>query len=209
MSLRIGMNSVSENVATFVESNKGTADVIYENPQIFKYPMMRKLFYDKPINTDYVMWFDDDSFIKEENLISWLDLVESHMKDCDMLGSVYMIKYGLDQMSWVRQQPWYTGKEISDKPKFATGGWWCIRTEVLKKFDWPVKQIKHCGGDVALGVLLNQNNLKLKHFNKGVAINANLEGKESSAERRGASKVEVPIGKGFSTKRPPETGLRS
>ena len=207
--LRIGMNAVSSSVYDFVQLNKGSATVVCSDPQIYKYPMMRKLFYDTPILTDYVMWFDDDSFIKTSDVTGWLNSVEEQMRDCDMLGSVYTIRYGSDQAAWVRSQPWYAGKPVEDKPRFATGGWWCIKASVLKKFDWPVQQIKHCGGDVALGILLAQHNLKLKHFNSGVAINANHEGKESSAERRGASKVEVPVGKGFFTKRPPETGLRS
>jgi hypothetical protein len=156
--------------------------------------MMRQMFHSKPIETPYVMWFDDDSYIKD---VSLLTQVEAQMADCDMLGSVYTIPYGNDQKEWCKTQPWYTGKPLSDKPRFATGGWWCIKTDVLKRFDWPTPELKHCGGDVALGILISQNDLKLKHFNKGVAINANAQGKESAAERRGASKTEKPIGKGF------------
>jgi hypothetical protein len=50
---------------------------------------------------------------------------------------------------------------------------------------------------VALGILLAQNDLKLRHTKEGVAINADSFGKESAAQRRGASKTERPIGKGF------------
>lgn len=195
--LRIGFNEVAQSTLDYVSSKTPKVEHSWTaNPQIYKYPMMRQMFHSEKLKTPYVMWFDDDSYIKDEP-VEWIKKVESEMADCDMLGSVYTIPYGNDQKEWCKTQPWYTGKPLSDKPRFATGGWWCVRTDVLTKFDWPLQQLKHCGGDVALGVLLNQNGLKLKHFNKGVAINANAQGKESAAERRGASKTEKPIGKGF------------
>jgi hypothetical protein len=195
--LRVGMNEVSKVTSDFVRYNLWQPKIFEASPQIFKYPMMRKMFHDEPVVTDYIMWFDDDSYIKVKDCASWLEAVTTEMSDCDMLGSVYTILYGTDQKEWCKTQPWYKGKPISDKPRFATGGWWCIKTEVVNRLNWPITQLKHCGGDVALGVALNQNDLKLKHYNQGVAINANAEGKESAAERRGASRTEKPIGKGF------------
>lgn len=194
--LRIGMNEVSQQTSEYVaNSAPSDAEVISANPQILKYPMMRRLFYDKPVSTEYVMWFDDDSYVKDANLSDWLDAVENAMTTCDMLGSVYTIGYTPSQKQWCSKQPWYAGKTIPDRPQFATGGWWCIKTQVLNKFGWPIPELQHCGGDVALGVLLHQQGLRLKHFREGVAINANAEGKESAAERRGASKTAKPIGR--------------
>jgi hypothetical protein len=194
--LRIGMNEVSEETRDYVaDSAPSDAEVISADPQILKYPMMRRLFYDKPVSTDYVMWFDDDSYVKADNFADWLDSVEEAMASCDMLGSVYTIAYTPSQKQWCAKQPWYAGKSIPDRPQFATGGWWCIKTQVLNTFGWPISELQHCGGDVALGVLLHQHGLRLRHFREGVAINANSEGKESAAERRGASKTAKPIGK--------------
>jgi hypothetical protein len=194
--LRIGMNEVSEETRDYVaDSAPSDAEVISADPQILKYPMMCRLFYDKPVSTDYVMWFDDDSYVKADNFADWLDSVEEAMASCDMLGSVYTIAYTPSQKQWCAKQPWYAGKSIPDRPQFATGGWWCIKTQVLNTFGWPIQELQHCGGDVALGVLLHQHGLRLRHFREGVAINANSEGKESAAERRGASKTAKPIGK--------------
>ena len=197
--LRVGMNEVSKETSDFVRYNQWQPKIFEAMPQIFKYPMMRRMFYDDPITTDYVMWFDDDSYIKVKDCDNWLSSVENAMANCDMLGSVYTIPYGNDQKEWCKTQPWYNNKPLRDKPKFATGGWWCIRTEVLNRFNWPAPELKHCGGDVALGILLDQHDLRLKHYNQGVAINANAEGKESAAQRRGASRTEKPIGKGFTS----------
>lgn len=195
--LRVGLNEVCDDTSNYVLSRRDSITTREANPQIFKYPMMRELFYSKPITTDYLMWFDDDSYIKADNLTLWLSSIEKDMESCDMLGSVYGIKYGADQRAWCETQPWYRGKPIPQFPRFATGGWWCIRTDVLRTYDWPIKELKHCGGDVALGILLAQNDLKLRHTKEGVAINADSSGKESAAQRRGASKTERPIGKGF------------
>lgn len=197
--LRLGLNEVSSETLDYIDTN-GAPCLKYEaNPQIYKYPMMHKMFNEPPVDTEFIMWFDDDSFVTENvDLIGWLNRVESSMSNCDMLGSVYTIPYTSNQKEWCKTQPWYTGKNLKDKPAFATGGWWTIRTEVVKKFNWPISQLKHCGGDVALGVLLDQNNLRLKSFKQGVAINADENGKESASPRRGASNTEKPIGKNFS-----------
>jgi len=195
--LRVGMNDVSASTEALVKS-WDTIKVFESKPQILKYPMMRRMFNEEPISTDYIMWFDDDSYIKPSEIYtSWLNKVENAVSDCDMLGSVYVIPHRDSQKEWCKTQPWYCGKPLANKPRFATGGWWCIRTDVIKKFNWPIPELRHCGGDVALGVLLDQNDLRLKHYKKGVAINANSEGRESSAERRGASRTEKPIGEGF------------
>ncbi len=197
INLRIGLNEVCNATLQFVKDNTPKSCILFEaNPQIYKYPMMRRMLYDCPVDTEYFMWFDDDSFIKED-VGSWFCDVEKIMQSCDMLGSVYTIGYSQEQAAWAKTQPWYTGKPINPRPKFATGGWWCVRTDLLKKHDWPIPQLKHSGGDVALGVLVEQQSYRLKHFNKGVAINANDEGKESSATRRGFSGKEKPIGTGF------------
>lgn len=194
--LRIGLNDTSKDTDEYINGScSSDVFVLSAKPQILKYPMMRRLFNEKPIDTEYVMWFDDDSFVREDDRMSWLESVDKEMASCDMLGSVYTINYTQDQKSWCKKQSWYTGKTIPDRPKFATGGWWTLRSSVIRNFDWPIPELKHCGGDVALGVLLDQNNLRLKHYREGVAINADANGKESAAERRGASKTEKPIGK--------------
>lgn len=194
--LRIGLNDTSDETDDYI-TGACSSDVftLSAKPQILKYPMMRRLFNEKPVTTEYIMWFDDDSYIKDNNPVAWLEAVDKAMVSCDMLGSVYTVNYTKDQKNWCKSQKWHTGKTIPDRPKFATGGWWCLRSNVIKKFDWPVPELRHCGGDVALGILLDQNNLKLKHYRDGVAINADDTGKESAAERRGASKTEKPIGK--------------
>jgi len=104
-----------------------------------------------------------------------------------MLGEVWRYGLGGNQHLWVRDQPWYAGKPVpaGHKVKFVTGGWWTIRTEVIRKYDWPVPELDHRGGDVMLGELFRQQELGMKHFNHGVAINADAAGVSSRSPKRG------------------------
>jgi hypothetical protein len=192
--LRIGLNEVCEGTRNYVMRDFGKATIIESNPQIYKYPMMRRLFNEPPLSTDYVMWFDDDSFIADPDTSAVLDTVERQMNSCHMLGSLYRIGYTPKQQAWLKQQPWYRGLPIKNPASFITGGWWTIRTSVIKEYNWPIPELVHCGGDVALGQLLHQNNLTTLNCRPGIAINAGDSHRDCSAERRGASKTHKPIG---------------
>jgi len=55
--------------------------------------------------------------------------------------------------------------------RFATGGFWAIRTSILRQFDWPDRRLVHVTGDFLLGEALRQNRLRTGLFNYGVEIN--------------------------------------
>ena len=201
--LRVGLNTVGGKTRKMVNSQAGPGGAISKvydyGENILKYPMMRRMFHDPdaPIKTPYIMWFDDDSFVKPDasQQRPWLDIVSEAISQADMLGSVYSLNYRGDQHKWIAAQPWYAGKAARPKASFATGGWWCIRTEVVQQYNWPPEALQHRGGDVMLGELLRQQDRTLKQFRTGVAINANDAGQESKAARRGHD--ETPIGVAF------------
>ena len=187
-------------VVTEASKSRGDLHYLFSSENLFKYPMMRRLLYDfEPIATPFLLWFDDDSYIKDTNLVSWLGEVETAMADADMIGSLYKTKEGYrgGQVDWIRSRPWYNGVPVKtgDRHDFATGGWWCLRTEVLYKYNWPDLDIRHRGGDVMLGELCRQQGLRLKRFKDGVAINADDFGRESEAKRRGHD--EPPVGHSY------------
>jgi hypothetical protein len=161
---------------------------VYWSPcNVYKYPMMRRMLYTRPITTPYTMWFDDDSWIHPAASPAWFSSVADAMADADMAGSVWERELQGNQAAWIESRPWYAGKKFArgDRTKFCTGGWWTIRTEILQKWDWPDRDIVHFGGDQMLGVLCSQQGYRVKHFEAGVAINADGSGKCSSARRRG------------------------
>jgi hypothetical protein len=195
--LRVGLNAVPKDshtrqiVQTMVAERYLKERNIYESSEnIHKYPMMRRLFHDPDnlIKTPYVMWFDDDSFLRTEectNFEGWLTEITGYMRDCAMIGAIYKIGSVGNQKSYVEDQPWYNGKPVESKFTFVTGGWWCLRSEIISQFDWPIPALDHRGGDALLGELLRQHEGRLKQFTRHVAINADNKGQQCKAPRRG------------------------
>jgi len=201
--LRIGMNAVGERTKSMVgELLDLYADKIHvheSSENILKYPMMRRLLYDPtwPKLQDYVMWFDDDSCITSKIPMNWFWCLDADIERADMLGSLYSICLTGNQHLWIRDQPWFNHKPVEKNQKvtFATGGWWVIRSSILKKFNWPVPELRHRGGDVMLGELCRQHHLRLENRHYEVAINADDKLRDSKSPRRGFDSK--PIGSDY------------
>jgi hypothetical protein len=194
---RFGLNAVGDVTRDLVRQavrDDFPGALVVDCPEnIYKYPIMRRLLYDRPILAPYTMWFDDDSCIAPETATdAWLLRVERQMQAYCMVGSVHKTRYVGNQIAWIQAQPWYNQLAPQAYVQFAAGGWWTIRTDILTKFDWPPAILKHRGGDVILGELLRQHNLPLGHFRDNLWINANEFGVESQSTRRG--QAEAPIG---------------
>lgn len=165
-----------------------------------KYPLVRRMVFDteRP-PAKYFMWFDDDSYLDGGHDF-WAKVVVA-MQDADMIGKLYNQGVRNKQWDWVVQQDWYNpavGKPATKSGKrsfvFATGGWWTVRTEIFRKWNWPTPELKHCGGDSMLGELLRHQKLRLKGFEEGVRINADEKGRHSKARPRGESWNRVLLG---------------
>lgn len=197
--LRIGLNNCCRETCDYVDGliDKGwlSADALsLGDASRYKYPTMRDLFYAKPLTTEWTMWFDDDSFLREGTGENWLALVANAGQSADMLGSIYAMQLGGRQHEWIQRQPWYTGQPVlpAHTVRFATGGWWTIRTKLLQSQNWPVPELVHRGGDVMLGEVCRQQRWRLAQFNNGIAINADATGRESKSTTRGFNSK--PIG---------------
>ena len=178
--LRIGVNEISAATDQVLrDTGAWECVMVREEVNAKKYPVMRKLFSwkEKAISTPYTMWFDDDSYIREGTDISkWLGVVKAFMHNWDMIGWIHTQGLEGNQAEWMKVQPWYTGASNAlihpgHRVRFATGGWWTARTDILRKFDWPLKDLLHRGGDVMLGELCRQQNFRLGQFKDGVEIN--------------------------------------
>ncbi len=201
--LRIGANCISD--ATRIVVDKlvlSTGRLIernwyYSPDNLHKYPMMRTMLHDprNPVTTSFVMWFDDDSFILNPD--GWLDLVAAAMKDVQFIGSPRFIPWQGNQREWVKHQPWYNNKDVTDRQRitFFQGGWWCARRELLETYDYPWPCLDHRGGDVMLGEMLFQQEIPRRSWARGVAINADHRGNHDASPRRGFDSK--PIGFDF------------
>lgn len=210
ISLRIGLNAVSSRTKDTVAALGLEGAISCQSPEnIKKYPMMRRLFglsddgAAPAIISPFVMWFDDDSYISAETPAGWLDAVSRTMGSADLIGSTYNISLKGNQARWIRDQPWYSGVSVPEghRVSYCTGGWWTVRTDVLRRFDWPLRELLHRGGDVMLGELCRQQGLRIVHFRDGVGINADEHGQESKSPRRGYDSQ--PIGWDYEPPEPP------
>ena len=191
--IRIGLNAVSTATRDVVHEIMRGAPVpryLYEpegSQNVLKYPLMRRMFFDdqRPLSS-YVMWFDDDSYIREKDRDWWV-LVHTHAKQFPLVGSAWFLRAGFRprQHAGIKAQPWYRGKPIPHNPSFATGGWWTLWSSVIEEWNYPFPELHGNGGDSILGEMIRQLDLGWCRFNTGVAINAGDSGVESSSKRRG------------------------
>jgi hypothetical protein len=195
--LRIGMNAVSQSVREYLseEARGFNIPVLLfaesNNENVGKYPLMRQMLRHAEPQQGNVMWFDDDSFIKSSAPSSFWNDISTYLIDAAMVGALYKLNgpWNGNQKVAIKAQPWYTGKDWPDnyRVRFATGGWWATRLNLLRKHDYPFVDMYHNGGDAVLGELMYQQGYKLFHYNKHVAINADEHHQESRAARRGLS----------------------
>jgi len=129
---------------------------------VFKYPMMRRMFYEPPISTRWTIWCDDDTHFTRPDWLQRLALKIEYSPTVSMWGKPYVLwrrdKFILD---WIREASWYRGlpslrgKDINGKDaakfSFATGGFWAIRTGTLRRLNWPDPRLIHVTGDFLLG----------------------------------------------------------
>lgn len=194
---RFGFNAVGAETKAYVkeaiEQHFHGAMWVEPEENIFKYPIMRRMLHERPLKAPVTMWFDDDSCLAPTcDVARWLPRVLKLLDTYAMVGSLYRQRLLGGQAEWIKSQWWYNRKPVQPYVKFITGGWWAIRSSALLRFDWPIPDLKHRGGDVMLGALCAQHDLPITHFRDGVWINANDQGVESKAPRRGHN--ERPIG---------------
>jgi len=185
--LRLGLNAVSARVRRLLDHyivSKGNVRLYEETANIYKYPLMRKMFYKPGLDSRWVIWFDDDSHAVSGNWLAGLDKFVTANPGAKMVGKKYFYHLTPGQLTWIKEAKWYKGKPQRTRrgmPKtdFLTGGWWAMRTSAVKRLHWPDPRISHNGGDVMLGEACYQNDIMIQQFYNGVRI--------SDYVRRGAS----------------------
>lgn len=209
--VRIGLNAVGLPTRTYVAGLRAPVPVLRYVPErnVGKYPLMRRMFYGDQPPAEYVMWFDDDSYLTTPTP-AWWQTVLTQLRTADLLGSMrapwmppgrlYSVPLRPGQVDGIKLQPWYTGREPGQlqigsrhgghhRVYFCTGGWWVARTAFLRQWDYPFPCLHHNGGDSILGELWHQQGYRYQHFQQGVAINADVHGQESKAPRRGLTRT--------------------
>jgi hypothetical protein len=171
---RIGLNEVSDAtraqlrdwIDTMPERKPVRLFYSSDGRNLAKYPLLRQMLR-LDDTSEAVMWFDDDSHVDEIDNHLWWEraarIWKSRASDVVQFGAVHLIQQRKNQFLAVRQQPWFTGKEIgpSHKYTFATGGWWMADRGFLRKWDYPFRELYHNGGDSILGELIRQQGKRI------------------------------------------------
>lgn len=159
---------------------------------------MREMFRDlrEPgCGIDWVVWFDDDSWIEAAD---WWPAMQAQIRREDVcyVGQPWGAYLLPGQWDFIRAASWFRGKEPplhEGKPfvPFAQGAYWWLRTDVLSTIDWPDPRLVHNGGDSLLGEAVRQQGRSLTPCEYGVRVN--------DAPRRGMS--ERPAGSSVDVRR--------
>lgn len=148
-----------------------------------KYTAMREMFWDSacPITTEWIVWFDDDSYARDGKWLHALDNMLATIRPEHRVGMLGQKMYhplqprsGSDPRQWFRAAPWFRGRPFRDRfgrpaPNgnaihFCTGGFFVLNASAMRNCDIPDSRLNH-NGDVALGEQLWQNGWELRQFN--------------------------------------------
>ena len=203
--IRIGLNDVAPETRAYVQewacglSAYGCNVYVFDpGRNVYKYPLMRRMFHDRsqtPELGDMVMWFDDDSYLEPVSAAWWKQLAilcDTHA----MVGQRWRMPVQRNQLAWCASQPWWNPRIGPPVPvlhagrtqqcfEFCQGAWWVLRSDVIRRLNWPIPELRHNGGDSLLGEVLRHCELPVARFDRGVRINADDKGAHSRAKRRG------------------------
>jgi ADP-heptose:LPS heptosyltransferase len=190
LGLRVYLNNACQETVDMAEAmyKSSRIEALYRSDtNKFKYPCMRQMFHDpdNPIDTKWVIWFDDDTMADVDNY--WLEKLcqaaidaSGSDKNLGMIGSRYFFSMNKEHINWVKSADWYKNREFRDKAgnqapngfkiHFASGSCWMLKTECIKQCDIPDKRLKHNGGDIAIGEQIWQNGWNLKNWNSDKRI---------------------------------------
>lgn len=201
MELRVGLNEVSLDTLNYVE--RMDPFKIYNHPEnAKKYPVMREMFHDPaaPLTTNYLIWFDDDSYVVNEKWLYRLceTIIENHPHGNRLYGIKFFhqlqidLAQGVDQRKWFQSAPWHKGRNFrtrqgiaapnGDSICFVSGGFLALGVDAIKACDIPCARLLHNGGDITIGEQVWQGGFGMKDFNRGKELIYS-----SGAERRGYS----------------------
>lgn len=190
LDLRVATNQVPAVTIEYLKTLPITK--LYINSENrFKYPVMREMFWDpeQPIETNYIVWFDDDTWTVKPQ---WIDdlcqtIVGNHPYGYRMFGNLMYhdismyAKGGHRPDLWFKSGDWFKGKDFrarggqQETPNgsvidFAVGWCWSLATEAMRAANIPDPRLGHNGGDITIGEQIHQAGFAIKNWNRGKSL---------------------------------------
>lgn len=184
--LRVAANQVGAASRAYLESLP-IRKIYWDEGARRKYPAMREMFWDEscPIETRWVIWFDDDSHVLRSGWLQHLcgEIIRLSRQDkpddrLGMLGRRYYhvlrSDQGRDPKTWFREGRWHRGRPFADAERkeslygnvihFLAGSFWALRTDALRECDIPDPRLEHHGGDIVIGEQLWQHHWRIENY---------------------------------------------
>jgi hypothetical protein len=183
--LRIGLNGACVETVALAEAAgraHGNVWIHEERRNIFKAPMMAKLFATRPIATGWVIYFDDDSWPYRADWLPALRLKIATEPQVDVWGNPFQTVADEALVRFIRTAVWYRGRPLNHmKPSgersrrplltFVEGGFWAAKVDVVQALGWPDPRLIQNEDDFVFGEALRQHGYRIGRFRSGVRIN--------------------------------------
>lgn len=190
MDLRVATNEVASTTIEYLKTLP-ISKLYVNDTNRHKYPVMRELFWDvlQPITTNYLIWFDDDTWVVQPHWLSDLaqSIIDGHPQGYRMYGSLLShdltlyTRDGSNPATWFRESAWYQGKQFRVRGNaressngsvidFAVGWCWALSTEAMRQANIPDMRLNHNGGDITIGEQLHQTGFLIKQWNRGKSL---------------------------------------
>jgi GT2 family glycosyltransferase len=184
--LRAGLNAVCAETARMVRAAQrqhGNISITASRKNIFKCPMMRRLFHEPPVETEWIVWFDDDSHVTGPGWIRDMALAMERNPGAEFFGGLCWVDVSAKLERFIRRAQWYR-----DVPRmihsedgrpiimFPAGGYWSIRSARIREAGWPDPRVIHFEDDYVMGEAMRQLGVGMAQCVSGVKV--------SDAERR-------------------------
>lgn len=181
MDLRIYCNQVGVHTENLTKIMPATV-VDFDYGRRLKFQTMRKAFHDPahPIDTQWVVWFDDVAYARHGKWLSVLAetiIQQSADQNVGLLGVKQMHQLravGKDPRKWFQNADWWRGRQFrnklgADAPNgdhihYVSPNFFAIRADAIRECNVPDPRIGQSGGGITIGEQLHQHGFKAKHF---------------------------------------------
>jgi hypothetical protein len=171
---------------------------LWHSPRnLYKEPIARLMYHEVALETEYTIWFDDDSYVEPGWWEALFPLLE---RKIDYIGQPWFVYYLPGQEEMIRAQPWYRGipfEMLNGRPIvwFMTGGFLAVRSIRLREanfpdteWTWKGETLKQYGGDTMLGEIARQQGWTRERHDKHILVNVDLQGNHPAPRRGGTGK---------------------